>query len=240
LSGQLYDDPWKIVTMTPVDAYGEGELVMPPATIFDDDSTAFISLPIGSVLEPVSYEIRIEEVPLAPASIPGVTPVSNPVTFNPSQAVIIDETAQPTRISIPVQTDLCGTSYDPDREEFIFECKEYWPSQFGAGCSEYLLAYSDAGFLVRNGPSCDSVFKVRHTSTFFAAVFNDPGDMDGDGDIDILDIRILYLTRANQPADDDTYGPGNDPRDMNGDGMVTIHDARMLVPLCTRPGCATE
>jgi pimeloyl-ACP methyl ester carboxylesterase len=60
---------------------------------------------------------------------------------------------------------------------------------------------------------------------------NIPGDLDGDGDIDIDDINIIKTYR-NQPAS------ANPAADIDGDGTITVMDARMLMMDCTLPRCA--
>lgn len=60
------------------------------------------------------------------------------------------------------------------------------------------------------------------------------GDLDGDGDIDRLDIDLILAAR-NQP----TSGP-DDPRDIDNNGTIDALDARKLTLSCTRPRCATE
>ena len=60
-----------------------------------------------------------------------------------------------------------------------------------------------------------------------------PGDLDGDGDVDLNDINFLLKYR-NQPA---SVCP---ECDIDGDGMITALDSRKLVLMCTRPGCATK
>ena len=55
-------------------------------------------------------------------------------------------------------------------------------------------------------------------------------DVDADGDVDRLDISLIFAAR-NQPA-----GPG-DPRDFDGDGVITVLDARGCVLQCTLPRC---
>lgn len=61
-----------------------------------------------------------------------------------------------------------------------------------------------------------------------------PGDLDGDGRIDIKDVNII-MGVLNTPA----WGT-KDPRDLNHDGMITVLDARKLVTLCSKPGCAAQ
>ncbi|MDF1552332.1 MAG: calcium-binding EGF-like domain-containing protein, partial [Deferrisomatales bacterium] len=56
-------------------------------------------------------------------------------------------------------------------------------------------------------------------------------DVDGDGDVDILDINQIN-SAANTPA-----LPG-DPRDADGDGLITVNDARACFLQCTRFRCA--
>lgn len=58
-----------------------------------------------------------------------------------------------------------------------------------------------------------------------------PCDVDGDGDVDRPDIRLIFQAR-NTPAS----GP-DDPRDANGDGVITLSDGRLCVLQCTLRRC---
>lgn len=58
------------------------------------------------------------------------------------------------------------------------------------------------------------------------------GDIDGDKDVDRLDINLLNAAK-NQPAS----GP-SDPRDLDLNGVINVLDARKQILLCTRPRCA--
>ncbi|RMD63819.1 PASTA domain-containing protein [Candidatus Parcubacteria bacterium] len=66
----------------------------------------------------------------------------------------------------------------------------------------------------------------------FAATFTAKCQVDGDNDVDKLDIQLILAAR-NQPAS----GP-NDSRDADGDGLITVNDARVCVLACTLPLCA--
>jgi VCBS repeat-containing protein len=57
-----------------------------------------------------------------------------------------------------------------------------------------------------------------------------PGDLDGDGIVDMADLNII-LSHRNQSAD---VCP---ECDLDGDGMITALDARKLFLLCTCPRC---
>lgn len=57
-------------------------------------------------------------------------------------------------------------------------------------------------------------------------------DADFDGDVDRLDISLIFAAR-NQPA----TGP-DDPRDFNKDGVITVNDGRACQRLCTAARCA--
>jgi len=58
-------------------------------------------------------------------------------------------------------------------------------------------------------------------------------DLDGDGDIDKLDISAITALR-NKPAS------ANPKADADGNGIININDGRACVLQCTRPNCATQ
>lgn len=59
-------------------------------------------------------------------------------------------------------------------------------------------------------------------------------DVDGDGDIDKLDLALISRARGQRST-----GP-TDPRDADGDGLITPNDAKVCLARCTRPNCATQ
>jgi Dockerin type I domain len=68
-------------------------------------------------------------------------------------------------------------------------------------------------------------------SGFQYAIARAPGDVNGDGKIDITDVQAI--TQAlNSPV-----APG-DPRDLDGDGRITVLDARQCTLRCTNARCA--
>ena len=64
----------------------------------------------------------------------------------------------------------------------------------------------------------------------------DPGDIDGDGDVDSNDLTKLLADR-NKTVAESTCGSACD---LNADLRIDALDARKLVTLCTRPRCATQ
>ena len=56
-------------------------------------------------------------------------------------------------------------------------------------------------------------------------------DVDNDGDVDRLDLRLIAGT-YNTPSD----GP-DDPRDADGDGTITKHDLPVCIRQCSSTGC---
>jgi hypothetical protein len=59
-------------------------------------------------------------------------------------------------------------------------------------------------------------------------------DVDGDGDIDKLDLSLISRARGQRAS-----GPA-DPRDADGDGLITPNDVKVCLPICTRPNCAIQ
>lgn len=58
-------------------------------------------------------------------------------------------------------------------------------------------------------------------------------DVDGDGDIDNVDLGRISRGRGQIPQ-------ANDPRDSDGDGRITPNDVKVCIPLCTRLQCAVQ
>jgi hypothetical protein len=58
-------------------------------------------------------------------------------------------------------------------------------------------------------------------------------DLDGDGDVDSNDIKIVTSAL-------NTVATSLDQRDVNGDGIINALDARALTLQCTRSGCAAQ
>lgn len=56
-------------------------------------------------------------------------------------------------------------------------------------------------------------------------------DVDGNGSVNINDIRLIRSGIGQTPA-------AGDPRDANGDGVISINDARACALVCTKPQCA--
>jgi hypothetical protein len=56
-------------------------------------------------------------------------------------------------------------------------------------------------------------------------------DVDGDGDVDSVDIGLVRAGVGQVPV-------ANDPRDANGDGLITVNDVRACSLKCTKPACA--
>jgi len=59
-------------------------------------------------------------------------------------------------------------------------------------------------------------------------------DVDGDGDIDRIDLSLISRARGQTAT-----GP-DDPRDGNGDGVITPADVKACIPQCSRASCATQ
>ena len=56
-------------------------------------------------------------------------------------------------------------------------------------------------------------------------------DVDTDGDVDRLDIKLIIKAR------DTPVNGSRDPRDPDGDGNITVFDARTCIRRCNLPDC---
>jgi hypothetical protein len=99
--------------------------------------------------------------------------------------------------------------------------------------------YQVRGLLISGQSGANLVSSQVATTQAYGAdefegfVAQQQGDIDGDGDVDRDDLKLIQAAR-NTPA-----SGSNDPLDLDGDGMITGLDARKLILLCTRPRCAT-
>ncbi|MCF2946537.1 Ig-like domain-containing protein [Paraglaciecola aquimarina] len=76
------------------------------------------------------------------------------------------------------------------------------------------------------------------TLTFTQLIANEPveailGDLDGDGDVDTLDVRLFQIGVRNGEITDLNF-------DFNNDGAVDTRDVRGFTGLCTRARCSTN
>ena len=77
--------------------------------------------------------------------------------------------------------------------------------------------------------------KAGETKTIPLGIVPPPlrGDIDGDSDVDSIDVAAVTAARNTSVA-------AGDPRDLDSNGLIDALDARILVTLCTRPRCATK
>jgi hypothetical protein len=67
-----------------------------------------------------------------------------------------------------------------------------------------------------------------------AVAVSQRGDINGDGQVDRLDVALITAALNSRAS-----GP-DDPRDLNHDGVINALDARIVVSLCTHPGCTVH
>lgn len=75
---------------------------------------------------------------------------------------------------------------------------------------------------------------LEATAELHVSVPTKPGDFNGDGVVDVMDVSILKACLGYPSVG------ANDRRDLNRDGKVDALDLRTLTTLCTRPRCATQ
>lgn len=59
-----------------------------------------------------------------------------------------------------------------------------------------------------------------------------PGDVDGDGDVDFIDLVVIWFLRGQEATGE------RDRRDVDGNGLIESADISAAVPNCTLPMCA--
>ena len=96
---------------------------------------------------------------------------------------------------------------------------------------------SASGLLTATGPGQTAILATygnQVASGIITVPQGIPGDLNGDGRVDLDDLNILRAF-LNAPA----VG-AFDARDLNHDGVINALDARILATLCTKQGCATD
>eukprot|EP01093_Parvamoeba_rugata_P002471 TRINITY_DN13048_c0_g2_i2.p1 TRINITY_DN13048_c0_g2~~TRINITY_DN13048_c0_g2_i2.p1 ORF type:complete len:244 (-),score=43.20 TRINITY_DN13048_c0_g2_i2:1-732(-) len=120
-------------------------------------------------------------------------------------------------------SQLCFTLQDPDNTQLL--TFSLVVTEDNAGGPIELFATSSLPANVGT--------KAENSEINANAVVAVKGDWDGDGDVDMMDIRAL--TRAIQLRQDIDMS-----FDFNDDGQVTYTDVRLLQRMCTRSRCAVE
>ncbi len=126
--------------------------------------------------------------------------------------------------------EFCGDGKTcPDLEE---ECDD-GNNINGDGCNADCTLPFCGNDIIDAGEECDGADDINCPGSCLSnCICQRPGDIDGNGDVDITDVLMILLFRG-FPAS----GP-DDPRDLDGDGWITVLDARRAVVACDNPRCA--
>jgi hypothetical protein len=173
-----------------------------------------------------TFSMNITEFETDPPPGPPLPPNNNPIAVaGPDQTLPLPFGLQTTAVTLngAGSSDLDGDTLDYTWLGPFDDTSGPQPTVFvPAGSHVVTLRVSDG----KGGGSSDTV-----TINVVASV-SIPGDLDGDGDIDKLDIAKVLAAKGTAAS-----GP-NDPRDIDKDGQITILDARRLATMCSRPNCA--
>lgn len=130
--------------------------------------------------------------------------------------VVLDAPATRDMIGVASAADACGQTPVVTSDA---------PEQLPLGEFEVTWFAVDE---VGNSASCTQQVTVNETPLPVQC------DLDGDFDVDLDDVMVIFALRG-------TYSPPSDPAaDVNGDGMITINDGRDCVLRCTLPRCAVQ
>ncbi|MDU0352578.1 Ig-like domain-containing protein [Paraglaciecola aquimarina] len=164
-------------------------------------------------------------------------PPAPTITFNESNIKLVEGyNALSVSVDIDTATESItivsvGLYLDEVLIRELYEAPYTWGNEFNAD----ELLHIEAGNHIFKAVVTDSNNKMSEATIIFdvegAAAIS--GDWDGDGDVDMIDVRAL--TSAIQARQDIDLA-----FDMNNDGVVNVLDARMLMSVCTRTRCAVQ
>jgi hypothetical protein len=195
------------------------------ATAVGPDGVSVVSIPFTAIAEGVDVEFKIEN---AKVSVTGQTGMTD-ATAGPAHKVTI--TAAQTPAPITFDTDFAGA---PDGYKLLKYALDAKPAvQYTYGGETMHYANIDGShyvtYIVANSVTADNAVAIVQTG-ISAEEFD--GDLNGDGDLEIVDAQIAYDLATGVHDDDDAFVKLSVAQrlsaDVDADGDVDADDAHAI------------